>query len=154
MPVHIYDWLQVSSTGYTVKVEARDEFFLEGWHPVYGFMTYMHPGCLDLVGQAENGVDVTSRLCHHAQLDCGRCQRARHVQCLYRRPRQEDIREAIADVCRHYPIDRSNIVLAGFSMGGYGVYRTHYETPGMYKALAVFCGISIRITLCPLRAGI
>jgi predicted esterase len=54
---------------------------------------------------------------------------------------QEDIQEAVADVCRHYPIDRSNVVLAGFSMGGYGVYRTHYETPGAYKALAVFCGI-------------
>jgi hypothetical protein len=33
--------------------------------------------------------------------------------------------EDIADVCRHYPIDQSNIVLARFSMGGYGVYRTH-----------------------------
>jgi predicted esterase len=54
---------------------------------------------------------------------------------------QEDIQEAVADVCRHYPVDRSNIVLAGFSMGGYGVYRTHYETPGAYRALAVFCGI-------------
>jgi dipeptidyl aminopeptidase/acylaminoacyl peptidase len=54
---------------------------------------------------------------------------------------QEDIQEAVADVCRHYPIDRSKVVLTGFSMGGYGVYRTHYETPGTYKALAVFCGI-------------
>ncbi len=25
-------------------------------------------------------------------------------------------------------------------MGGYGVYRTYYETPGKYKALAVFSG--------------
>jgi fermentation-respiration switch protein FrsA (DUF1100 family) len=49
--------------------------------------------------------------------------------------------EAIADVCRHCPIDQHRIVLARFSMGGYGVYRTHYETPGTYKALVVFCGI-------------
>ena len=54
---------------------------------------------------------------------------------------QEDIQQAVADVCRHCPIDQSSIALAGFSMGGYGVYRTHYETPGTYKALAVFCSI-------------
>jgi len=54
---------------------------------------------------------------------------------------QSDIHEAIQDVCRYYPIDTNRIVLAGFSMGGYGVYRTHYETPGKFRALAVFSGI-------------
>lgn len=54
---------------------------------------------------------------------------------------QQDIQEAIQDVCRHYPIDTDRIVLIGFSMGGYGVYRTHYETPDRFRALAVFSGM-------------
>lgn len=53
---------------------------------------------------------------------------------------QDDIREAIDDVVRHYPIDPERIVLTGFSMGGYGVYRTFYEHPGRFIALAVFSG--------------
>jgi predicted esterase len=53
---------------------------------------------------------------------------------------QDDIREAIADVMTNYPIDPNRIVLAGFSMGGYGVYRTFYEDPSRYRALAVFSG--------------
>jgi predicted esterase len=53
---------------------------------------------------------------------------------------QEDIREAVADALREYPIDPARLVLAGFSMGGYGVYRTLYENPKMYAAAAVFSG--------------
>ncbi len=53
---------------------------------------------------------------------------------------QEDIREAIEDACKNYPIDKDNIILAGFSMGGYGVYRTFYQSPGRFRALAVFSG--------------
>jgi len=53
---------------------------------------------------------------------------------------QTDIAEAIDDVIMNYLIDQENIYLSGFSMGGYGVYRTHYETPGKFKALAVFSG--------------
>lgn len=53
---------------------------------------------------------------------------------------QEDIREAVTDALRHYPIDPSRLVLAGFSMGGYGVYRTLYEDAGRYVAAAVFSG--------------
>ncbi len=54
---------------------------------------------------------------------------------------QEDIEEAIAAVIRSYPIDEKRIVLSGFSMGGYGVYRTFYERPERYRALAVFSGM-------------
>ncbi len=54
---------------------------------------------------------------------------------------QDDIREAIDDVIANYPIDTNRIVLAGFSMGGYGVYRTYYEMPKRFRALAVFSGI-------------
>jgi len=53
---------------------------------------------------------------------------------------QIDIQEAIADAIKNYSIDTTNIILAGFSMGGYGVYRTFYENPDKYKALAVFSG--------------
>ena len=53
---------------------------------------------------------------------------------------QEDIAEAITAVQEAYPIDASRILLTGFSMGGYGVYRTFYETPAKYRAVAVFSG--------------
>ncbi len=53
---------------------------------------------------------------------------------------QEDIEEAVAAVTQSYPIDETRIILTGFSMGGYGVYRTFYEHPGRYKALAIFSG--------------
>lgn len=54
---------------------------------------------------------------------------------------QFDIREAIHDVIKNYSVDTSNIILAGFSMGGYGVYRTYIESPNQFKGLAVFSGI-------------
>ena len=53
---------------------------------------------------------------------------------------QEDIRESIEDVQRNYSIDSTRRILAGFSMGGYGVYRTYAESPSLYRALAVFSG--------------
>ena len=36
--------------------------------------------------------------------------------------------------------ERVNIFLSGFSMGGYGVYRTFYENPKRYKAIAIIAG--------------
>jgi len=56
---------------------------------------------------------------------------------------QVDIAEAIEDVLANYPIDRRRIVLTGFSMGGYGVYRTFYETPQTFCAAAVFSGVAV-----------
>jgi dipeptidyl aminopeptidase/acylaminoacyl peptidase len=53
---------------------------------------------------------------------------------------QDDIRETVEDVMRQYSVDRSRVVLAGFSMGGYGVYRTQVQDPSRYRALAVFSG--------------
>lgn len=53
---------------------------------------------------------------------------------------QEDIAEAIAAMISDYPIDTTRIILGGFSMGGYGVYRTFYETPDKFRALAIFSG--------------
>ena len=53
---------------------------------------------------------------------------------------QEDIEEAIAAVIQSYPVDETRVILTGFSMGGYGVYRTFYEHPARYRALAVFSG--------------
>jgi predicted esterase len=53
---------------------------------------------------------------------------------------QDDITEAIEAVKSDYSIDTMNIFLAGFSMGGYGVFRTFYETPDKYRGLAIFSG--------------
>ena len=54
---------------------------------------------------------------------------------------QDDIREAIDDVCANYAVDSARVILAGFSMGGYGVYRTYLENPRRFRALAVFSGL-------------
>jgi dipeptidyl aminopeptidase/acylaminoacyl peptidase len=53
---------------------------------------------------------------------------------------QEDIEEAISAVVQGYSVDEKRIILTGFSMGGYGVYRTFFEHPERYRALAVFSG--------------
>ncbi len=54
---------------------------------------------------------------------------------------QTDIAEAIQSVKENFSIDERNVFLAGFSMGGYGVYRTFHETPGTFRAIAVFSGM-------------
>lgn len=53
---------------------------------------------------------------------------------------QDDIAEVITAVSEDYSIDTTRILLTGFSMGGYGVYRTFYETPKKYRAIAIFSG--------------
>jgi len=53
---------------------------------------------------------------------------------------QDDIREALEETCRILPVDRDRIVLAGFSMGGYGVYHTYATAPSTYRAFASFSG--------------
>jgi hypothetical protein len=60
LPVHIYDWLQISSTGHTIEVEESDTSCLEGWHPMYGFMTYLHPSRVDV----ERRVPTCKRVTH------------------------------------------------------------------------------------------
>jgi dipeptidyl aminopeptidase/acylaminoacyl peptidase len=51
-----------------------------------------------------------------------------------------DVIEAIEDAIINYPVNASEIILAGFSMGGYGAYRIYHEYPGMFKGIAVFSG--------------
>lgn len=53
---------------------------------------------------------------------------------------QKDIIEAIDDVSKYFAVDKENIVIGGFSMGGYGAPRTFYEHPELYKGVAVFAG--------------
>lgn len=53
---------------------------------------------------------------------------------------QVDVKEAISDAIRNYPIDTAKIIIAGFSMGGYGAYRIFYEYPQLFKGVAVFSG--------------
>lgn len=51
-----------------------------------------------------------------------------------------DVKEAIDDAIRNYSIDTSKVVIAGFSMGGYGAYRIFYEYPKLFRGVAVFSG--------------
>ncbi len=53
---------------------------------------------------------------------------------------QDDIREALNAVIREYSVDTTRILLSGFSMGGYGVYRSYFEQPRRFHAIAVFSG--------------
>ena len=53
---------------------------------------------------------------------------------------ETDVLEAIIDAIQNFPVNASNIILAGFSMGGYGAYRVYHEYPGMFKGIAVFSG--------------
>ncbi len=53
---------------------------------------------------------------------------------------QLDIRRAIEDVAANFSVDPRHVVLSGFSMGGYGVYRTFWENPKQYSALAILSG--------------
>ena len=53
---------------------------------------------------------------------------------------ETDVSEAIEDAIRNFPVSASEIILAGFSMGGYGAYRIYHEYPGMFKGIAVFSG--------------
>lgn len=53
---------------------------------------------------------------------------------------QIDIVEAIEDVAAQFSIDDHSIVIAGFSMGGYGALRAYYENPDLYAGVAVFAG--------------
>ena len=53
---------------------------------------------------------------------------------------QEDIAEAINAVVESYSVDKDNIFISGFSMGGYGALRTFYETPEKFKGVIVLSG--------------
>jgi len=53
---------------------------------------------------------------------------------------QNDILEAIKDVSENFSVDTTQIVIGGFSMGGYGALRTFYEHPKLYKGVAIFAG--------------
>lgn len=51
-----------------------------------------------------------------------------------------DVKEAIDDAIRNYPVDTTKIIIAGFSMGGYGAYRILYQYPRLFKGVVVFSG--------------
>jgi predicted esterase len=53
---------------------------------------------------------------------------------------QVDIAEAVVAVQASYPIDPDRIILTGFSMGGYGVYRTFWGSPEKFRAMAILSG--------------
>jgi dipeptidyl aminopeptidase/acylaminoacyl peptidase len=116
---------------YAVRIPAG---FDPGRSKRYPLVVYLHGSASDETNLA--GVDY---------LSVGDCielaPRGRGPSNAFTRDHaQEDIEEAIAAVVQSYPIDEARVVLTGFSMGGYGVYRTFYEHPERYKALAVFSG--------------
>lgn len=51
-----------------------------------------------------------------------------------------DVDEALDDALAATGADPARVVLAGFSMGGYGVYRKFLDAPERFRALAVFSG--------------
>lgn len=53
---------------------------------------------------------------------------------------QKDILEAIQDVKKYFNIDENNIIIGGFSMGGYGALLTFYKQPALYRGVAIFAG--------------
>ncbi len=55
---------------------------------------------------------------------------------------QVDIAEAVQSARDAYAVDAERVLVAGFSMGGYGALRTYCETPHLYRAVAVFSGVT------------
>ncbi|MEI8202597.1 MAG: alpha/beta hydrolase-fold protein [Bacteroidota bacterium] len=60
--------------------------------------------------------------------------------CFAKDSAQTDIMEVIGDVKKNYPVDSSNIILAGYAMGAYGALHTFAQNPKLYKAIALFSG--------------
>jgi predicted esterase len=59
----------------------------------------------------------------------------------YARPESQlDIVEAIETAQRDFSVDSARVVIAGFSMGGYGALRTFCEQPGRYVGVAMLAG--------------
>ena len=58
----------------------------------------------------------------------------------YRWAGEEDVFEAIEDVCRCYRIDRDRIVLRGMSMGASGTWHLGLKHPDQFVALGPYCG--------------
>ena len=113
---------------YSVKVP-------ESYDPkrAYPLLVYLHGSGVEDTGQLEGSYAPEGFI----QL----APRGRGTSTVYSTNHaQDDVREAIVDVIANYAIDTTRIVLTGFSMGGYGVYRTFFEMPEQFTALAVFSG--------------
>jgi len=52
----------------------------------------------------------------------------------------DDVIEALMDVYKVFPVNEEKIILAGFSMGGYGVYRVGYEFQKYFAGFLVLSG--------------
>lgn len=62
------------------------------------------------------------------------------VENCYRWSGENDVFEAIEDVCRNYLIDRDRIVLRGMSMGASGTWHLGLKHPDRFVALGPYCG--------------
>jgi len=47
LPVHIYDWLKIRCHGYEMELSETKDSRVEGWHSMYGFMTYLNVSDVD-----------------------------------------------------------------------------------------------------------
>jgi predicted esterase len=101
----------------------------------YGLIVFLHGSASDETSLAGHGYVGTGEFIELAPRGRGPSNG------FSRDHAQEDIEEAIAAVRASYPVDEKRIILTGFSMGGYGVYRTYYQHPERYRALAVFSGL-------------
>jgi len=52
----------------------------------------------------------------------------------------EDVVELTKKVCQMFSINQDKVLLSGFSMGGYGVYRVFDYAPELYKGLIIMSG--------------
>ena len=64
-------------------------------------------------------------------------------QCVgYKSAGEIDVLEAVEDVCAHYKIDRSRIILLGFSMGGAGCWHVGAHYPDRWVAMSPGAGFA------------
>jgi predicted peptidase len=50
------------------------------------------------------------------------------------------LKELLDEITRSYPVDEDRLYLTGFSMGGYGTWKTAIAYPGTFAAIAPICG--------------
>jgi len=96
-----------------------------------------------LVALHGSGVDERGMIRHYSRIFSDwliLAPQARGLSAWYLGKSGEDVLECIEHVSRLFPIDKDNIFLLGFSMGGYGVWRIGLLHPEIFKALVVISG--------------
>lgn len=121
----------VDSTFYPYSIYVPDDYSADKKYPL---LVYLHGS-----GNDDRVLNVTSGLPLQGYILLAPNGRGTS-NCFAGKEPQDDIRESVSDVVKNFNIDTSRIILSGFSMGGYGVYRTFYEQPQLFSAIAVISG--------------